>query len=84
MSVYVCVISALQDLETGQLLLFVQSFGLPIPSMSRLLHCLDQAVQADSNLIEQVVVDKGYMSQLIEVVSIGINSVNIITVNQFK
>ena len=58
---------ALQDLETGQLLLFVQSFGLPIASMSRLLYCLDQAVQADANLIEQVVVDKGYMSQLIEV-----------------
>lgn len=58
---------ALTDLEPSQLLLFVQSFGIPVVSMSKLLHCLDQAVDTDSYEIEQAIVDKGYMAQLIEV-----------------
>ena len=55
------------DLEPAQLLLFVQSFGIPVVSMSRLLHCLDAAVDLDSAAMEGAVVDKGYMAQLIEV-----------------
>lgn len=55
------------DLEPAQLLLFVQSFGIPVISMSKLLHCLDEAVDMDSSAMEQVVLDKGYMAQLIEV-----------------
>ena len=60
-------ITALLDLEPPQLLLFVQSFGIPVGSMSKLLHCLDQAVQMDSDEMESAVVDKSYMAQLIEV-----------------
>ncbi|EPY89360.1 hypothetical protein CB1_000114028, partial [Camelus ferus] len=39
--------AALQDLEPQQLLLFVQSFGIPVSSMSKLLQYLDQAVAHD-------------------------------------
>ena len=35
--------------------------------MSKLLRCLDQAVDIDSSEMEQAIVDKGYMAQLIEV-----------------
>lgn len=61
------VASALADLESGQLLLFVQSFGIPVMSMSRLLACLDRAMDTDSLAMEEVVVDRSYMAQLIEV-----------------
>lgn len=60
-------VTALVDLEPAQLLLFVQSFGIPVVSMSRLLHCLDIAVEQDTEAMEGAVVDKGYMAQLIEV-----------------
>ena len=46
--------AALQDLEPAQLLLFVQSFGIPIWSMSKLLDYLDKAVDMDSEAMEQV------------------------------
>lgn len=59
--------TALQDLEPSQLLLFVQSFGIPVHSMSKLLQCLDNAVTMDVVSLEQSVHDKGYMAQLIEV-----------------
>lgn len=59
--------AALQDIEPAQLLLFVQSFGIPVASMSRLFKCLDNAVAADPNLIEEAVDDKAYMAQLIEI-----------------
>ena len=55
------------DLEPSQLILFVQSFGIPVCSMSKLLHCLDEAVDLDSLAMQQVVVDKSYMAQLVEV-----------------
>lgn len=61
------IFSALQDLEPSQLLLFVQSFGIPVHSMSKLLQCLDNAVTMDVVSLEQSVHDKGYMAQLIEV-----------------
>lgn len=66
-SVDVLVDAALKDLEPDELVLFVQSFGLPVTSMSKLLHTLDLAVEYDSLAVEQVVVDKAYMSQLVEV-----------------
>lgn len=50
--------SALQDLEPQQLLLFVQSFGIPVSSMSKLLQCLDQAVSHDPQSLEQNIMDK--------------------------
>ena len=59
--------SALQDLEPSQLLIFVQSFGIPVHSMSRLLQCLDAAVTADPVSLEPYLMDRSYMTQLIEV-----------------
>ena len=49
---------ALQDLEPQQLLLFVQSFGIPVSSMSKLLQYLDQAVSHDPQTLEQNIMDK--------------------------
>ncbi|XP_053512969.1 integrator complex subunit 1 isoform X2 [Artibeus jamaicensis] len=59
--------AALQDLEPQQLLLFVQSFGIPVSSMSKLLQCLDQAVAHDPQTLEQNIMDKNYMAHLVEV-----------------
>ncbi|XP_062868566.1 integrator complex subunit 1 [Trichomycterus rosablanca] len=59
--------AALQDLEPQQLLLFVQSFGIPVSSMSKLLQYLDQAVSHDTQALEQNIMDKNYMAQLVEV-----------------
>ncbi len=50
--------TALQDLEPQQLLLFVQSFGIPVSSMSKLLQYLDQAVSHDPQTLEQNIMDK--------------------------
>uniref|UniRef100_A0A3B3ZVG2 Uncharacterized protein n=1 Tax=Periophthalmus magnuspinnatus TaxID=409849 RepID=A0A3B3ZVG2_9GOBI len=54
------------DLEPQQLLLFVQSFGIPVSSMSKLLQYLDQAVSHDPQSLEQNIMDK-YMAHLVEV-----------------
>lgn len=54
-------LSALQDLEPQQLLLFVQSFGIPVSSMSKLLRFLDQAVAHDPQTLEQNIMDKSKM-----------------------
>ncbi|KAF4115851.1 integrator complex subunit 1 [Onychostoma macrolepis] len=59
--------AALQDLESQQLLLFVQSFGIPVSSMSKLLQYLDQAVSHDPQTLEQNIMDKNYMAHLVEV-----------------
>ncbi|ELT96897.1 hypothetical protein CAPTEDRAFT_224526 [Capitella teleta] len=59
--------AALLDLDPSQLLLFVQSFGIPVPSMCKLLVCLDHAMAVDPTAMSQAVVDKAYMAQLVEV-----------------
>ncbi|KAM8962294.1 integrator complex subunit 1 isoform 2-T2 [Pelodytes ibericus] len=59
--------AALQDLEPQQLLLFVQSFGIPVSSMSKLLQYLDQAVSHEPQTLEQNIMDKNYMAHLVEV-----------------
>ncbi|KAM7371875.1 hypothetical protein PAMP_009079 [Pampus punctatissimus] len=59
--------AALQDLEPQQLLLFVQSFGIPVSSMSKLLQYLDQTVSHDPQTLEQNIMDKHYMAHLVEV-----------------
>lgn len=66
-SVDVLVDAALKDLDPSQLVLFIQSFGIPVPSMSKLLCCLDRAVEYDEEAVAQAVVDKAYMSQLVQV-----------------
>ncbi len=59
--------AALRDLEPHQLVLFIQSFGIPVPSMSKLLQALDSAVQTDLPGVTEAVMDKNYMGQLVAV-----------------
>lgn len=66
-SVGTLVDAALKDLDPSQLVLFIQSFGIPVSSMSKLLKTLDLAVDYDKYSVEQAVLDKSYMSQLVEV-----------------
>ncbi|XP_050534872.1 integrator complex subunit 1-like isoform X2 [Daktulosphaira vitifoliae] len=58
---------ALTDLEPPQLILFIQSFGIPVASMSKLLEILDKAVCHDAEAIKAAVMDKAYMVQLVQV-----------------
>ncbi|XP_049803946.1 integrator complex subunit 1 isoform X1 [Schistocerca nitens] len=59
--------AALTDLEPSQLVLFIQSFGIPVKSMSKLLNKLDLAVAVDPAQVAEAVLDKSYMAQLVEV-----------------
>lgn len=59
--------AALQDLDPAQLFLFVQSFGIPVSSMTKLLRYLDRAVEMDCLVLDQAGVDKSYLAQLIEI-----------------
>ncbi|XP_025155435.1 integrator complex subunit 1 isoform X3 [Harpegnathos saltator] len=59
--------AALKDLEPQQLVLFIQSFGIPVSSMSKLLHTLDNGVQIDPGSVGEAVLDKTYMAQLVQV-----------------
>ena len=54
----VLVDSALRDLESHQLVLFIQSFGIPVESMSKLLATLDTAVREDLESVSDSVLDK--------------------------
>jgi len=60
-------VTALEDLEASQLILFIQSFGIPTPSMSKLLSCLDRASQLDPEGVTNAVLDTTYMTQLVQV-----------------
>uniref|UniRef100_T1HRR4 DUF3677 domain-containing protein n=1 Tax=Rhodnius prolixus TaxID=13249 RepID=T1HRR4_RHOPR len=59
--------AALMDLDIAQLILFIQSFGIPIASMSKLLSTLDCEVVNDEQAVREAVIDKVYMVQLVEV-----------------
>ncbi|GAB1607705.1 integrator complex subunit 1 [Argonauta hians] len=59
--------AALQDLDPAQLFLFVQSFGIPVSGMSKLLKYLDHAVDMDCLMLDQAGVDKCYLAQLIDI-----------------
>lgn len=59
--------TALLEVEPSQLILFVQSFGIPISSMSRLLSALDQAVTSDPTSVSQALKDKSYLTNLIDI-----------------
>ena len=62
--------AALRDLEPSQLVLFIQSFGIPVASMTKLLGALDAAVAAHPQAVAAAVLDKShktYMAQLVEV-----------------
>ena len=66
-SIPVLVDSALRDLDPQQLVLFIQSFGIPVDSMTKLLQTLDTAVTADLEGVNESVLDKAYMGQLVAV-----------------
>ncbi|KAG5898788.1 hypothetical protein JTB14_010998 [Gonioctena quinquepunctata] len=59
--------AAIEKLEPPKLVLFIQSFGIPTNSISKLLHTLDKATILDRKLVEDSVLDKTYMIQLVEV-----------------
>lgn len=59
--------SALQELEPHQLVLFIQSFGIPVASMTKLLQALDKAAQFEFDGVNEAVMDKTYMGQLVAV-----------------
>jgi len=66
-NVQVLVDTALKDLEPRQLILFIQSFGIPVSSMSKLLQALDRMVQSNPFAFVEVDIDKVYMKRLLEV-----------------
>lgn len=66
-SVEALVDTALKELEPGQLILFIQSFGIPVPAMTKLLEALDRMVQANAFAFVEVDMDKAYMQQLLGV-----------------
>lgn len=59
--------AALEELEPQQLVLFIQSFGIPVTAMTRLLHILDETVQVNPDSVGEVVLDKIYMAQLVNI-----------------
>lgn len=65
--VEVLVDSALHELEPDQLVLFIQSFGIPVASMSKLLSALDKTVVSEFAGVNKAVMDKTYMGQLVMV-----------------
>ena len=62
-SIPVLVDSALRDLEPSQLVLFIQSFGIPVDSMTKLLQTLDTAVTADPEAVSLTMV-RDYQTQI--------------------
>ncbi|RWS07795.1 Integrator complex subunit 1-like protein [Dinothrombium tinctorium] len=59
--------AALRDIDTSQLLLFIQSFGLPVSSMEKLLSQLDVICELDPEAVKPLITDEKFMRQLIEV-----------------
>ncbi|KAK4876341.1 hypothetical protein RN001_012763 [Aquatica leii] len=59
--------AAVEKLEAPQLVLFIQSFGIPVVSISKLLQALDKVTLLDEKLVVDSVLDKNYMIQLVEV-----------------
>lgn len=59
--------AAIEKLEPPKLVLFIQSFGIPTSSISKLLCTLDKATILDAKLVVDSVLDKMYMIQLVEV-----------------
>ncbi|XP_077300156.1 integrator complex subunit 1 isoform X2 [Arctopsyche grandis] len=56
--------AGLKDLDAQQLVLFIQSFGIPVNSMSTLLSALDAC---PTETLSGLVVERGYMAQLVGV-----------------
>ncbi|XP_049537628.1 integrator complex subunit 1 [Anopheles darlingi] len=59
--------AALQGLTPDQIVLFVQNFGTPVASMSKLLAVLDRAVIEQYEAVNAAILNKCYLAQLIEI-----------------
>ncbi|XP_053665184.1 integrator complex subunit 1 [Anopheles marshallii] len=59
--------AALQGLTPDQIVLFVQNFGTPVSSMSKLLALLDRAVIVQYEAVNAAILNKSYLAQLIEI-----------------
>lgn len=59
--------AALQDLTPQQIILFIQSFGTPVNSMSKLLALLDLAVIEQTNAVKEAIANGTYFAQAIEI-----------------
>ncbi|XP_015789490.1 integrator complex subunit 1 [Tetranychus urticae] len=59
--------AALKDLEIPALVLFIQSFGIPVSSMERMLQALDYACEVDPESVKNVIQDVNFVQQIIEV-----------------
>ncbi|XP_055613297.1 integrator complex subunit 1 [Uranotaenia lowii] len=59
--------AALLGLTPDQIVLFVQNFGTPINSMSKLLALLDRAVIEQFESVNNAILHKKYLAQLIEI-----------------
>lgn len=59
--------AALQDLTPQQIILFIQSFGTPVNSMSKLLALLDLAVIEQTNAVKEAIINGTYFAQVIEI-----------------
>lgn len=58
---------ALVDLTPDQIVLFVQNFGTPVTSMSKLLALLDRAVIEQFDTVKSTILNTEYLAQLIEI-----------------
>lgn len=63
--------AALKDLEPKELILFIQSFGIPVASMTKLLHALDRMIQQNAFAFVEVDMDKVYLQQLLQVLHLA-------------
>lgn len=59
--------AALHELTPEQIILFVQNFGTPVNSMSKLLALLDLAVVEQIENVKGAILNNAYLAQLIEV-----------------
>lgn len=59
--------AAMQDLTPQQIVLFIQSFGTPVNSMSKLLALLDLAVIEQTNAVKETIGNGTYFAQVIEI-----------------
>ncbi|XP_021703270.1 integrator complex subunit 1 [Aedes aegypti] len=59
--------AALLGLTPDQIVLFVQNFGTPINSMSKLLALLDRAVIEQFEAVNNAILHKTYLTQLVEI-----------------
>lgn len=59
--------AALEDLTPDQIVLFIQNFGTPIQSVSKLLALLDRAVIEQFETVKSTILNTAYLAQLIEI-----------------